>query len=247
GRAAGAGPAGVADAAGPDRGRGVPGRGGRGSARGAEHRARGRRGHTARQHPGRCSGPAGGAGPARRPPPTGAARPGRGGAAGRAPPAPGSGPSRRGSGQRPGAGRHLPAAARGRGAAGRCGAGLAAWPWPGPGRTGATPAAGRPGYAGTATAPDSRRGGVVTAFAAGCLVLAAVTVAWPAPGARQRRRRLVPSGPAHARPRQWAVWRDRWSARPGVGAAPLVVGVVAGVVVAVLVAGVVAGVITASY
>src|SRR5690606_41688731 len=37
------------------------------------------------------------------------------------------------------------------------------------------------------------------------------------------------------------------SARPGVGAAPLVVGVVAGVVVAVLVAGVVAGVITASY
>lgn len=87
----------------------------------------------------------------------------------------------------------------------------------------------------------------MTAFAAGCLVLAAVTVAWPAPGARQRRRRLVPSGPAHARPRQWAVWRDRWSARPGVGAAPLVVGVVAGVVVAVLVAGVVAGVITASY
>ncbi len=88
----------------------------------------------------------------------------------------------------------------------------------------------------------------MTALAAGCLVLAAVTVLWPAPGARQRRRRLVPSGPAHARPPRRAAW---WTGlrvpRPSTGVAGLTIGVVVTTGVAVWAGGLVAGVVTAVY
>jgi len=91
----------------------------------------------------------------------------------------------------------------------------------------------------------------MTALAAGCLVLAVVTVAWPASRARQRRRRLVPSGPAHARPRERAAWRAlARPPRPGPGAPPtvgVVAGLVAAVVAAALAAGPVAGAVTAGY
>ncbi len=79
------GPAGAADASRPARRRGVPRRRGGGSARRPEHRSRGRRGHPARQHPGRRAGPAGGARSPRRPAPPGAARPDHRRVAGRPP------------------------------------------------------------------------------------------------------------------------------------------------------------------